>query len=77
MAAVTLTISARGRGWQTQPDAGGTIIGRSEQCDVVLESPDISREHARIFRDPFGRWIIEDLGSSNGIFSNGDRRRNL
>jgi len=73
MAAVTLTISGQGRGWQAQPDAGGTIIGRSEQCDVVLESPDISREHTRIFRDPFGRWIIEDLGSSNGIFINGKR----
>jgi sigma-B regulation protein RsbU (phosphoserine phosphatase) len=73
MAAVALTISTRGRTWQAQPDADGTIIGRSELCDVVLESPDISREHARIFRDPFGRWIIEDLGSSNGIFINGKR----
>ncbi len=73
MAAVTLTISARGKTWRAQPDADGTIIGRSELCDVVLESPDISREHARIFRDPFGRWIIEDLGSSNGIFINGKR----
>jgi sigma-B regulation protein RsbU (phosphoserine phosphatase) len=73
MAAVTLTISGQGKTWQAQPDAEGTIIGRSELCDVVLESPDISREHARIFRDPFGRWIIEDLGSSNGIFINGKR----
>jgi serine phosphatase RsbU (regulator of sigma subunit) len=73
MAAVTLTISGHGKTWQIEPNAEGTIIGRGSLCDIVLESRDISREHARIFQDPFGRWIAEDLGSSNGIFINGKR----
>jgi serine phosphatase RsbU (regulator of sigma subunit)/pSer/pThr/pTyr-binding forkhead associated (FHA) protein len=73
MAAVTLTISGRGKTWQVEPNPQGTIIGRSPRCNVVIESRDVSREHARIFQDPFGRWIIEDLGSSNGVFVNGKR----
>ena len=73
MAAVTLTISGRGKTWQVEPNPHGSIIGRSPRCNVVIESRDVSREHARIFQDPFGRWIIEDLGSSNGVFVNGKR----
>ena len=73
MAAEMLTITGRGKTWQVEPKAKSTVIGRGPQCDVVIESRDISREHARIFQDPFGRWIIEDLGSSNGVFINGKR----
>lgn len=73
MEKVTLTISGRGKTWQIEPNPGGTIIGRSPRCDVVLESGDVSRKHARIFRDTIGRWIVEDLGSSNGTFINGKR----
>jgi len=69
----TLTISGRGQTHQAELNAKGTIVGRSARCDVVIEGRDISREHARIFEDPFGRWIFEDLGSSNGIFYNGKR----
>ena len=73
MAAITLTISGRGKTWQVEPNPQGTIIGRSTRSQVVIDSRDVSREHARIFQDPFGRWLIEDLGSSNGIFVNGRR----
>jgi serine phosphatase RsbU (regulator of sigma subunit) len=68
-----LKITGRGKTWQVEPNAKSTIIGRSPRCDVVIESRDVSREHARIFQDPFGRWIVEDLGSSNGIFIGGKR----
>ncbi len=50
-----------------------TILGRDANCDIILDSPRISRLHARIFQDPFGRWIIEDLDSRNGIFIDGER----
>ena len=73
MIEATLTISGRGQTHQAELNAKGTIVGRSARCDVVIEGRDISREHARIFEDPFGRWIFEDLGSSNGIFYNGKR----
>lgn len=68
-----MTISGRDKTWQIEANAKGTIIGRSAQCDVVIETKDISRKHARIFQDPFGRWIVEDLGSQNGVYVNGQR----
>jgi serine phosphatase RsbU (regulator of sigma subunit) len=53
----------------------GATIGRDKSCDIVLDSNSVSRLHARIFRDPFGRWIIEDLESRNGVFIEGERIR--
>ena len=46
------------------------IIGREEDCDIVLPSRQVSRNHARIRRSG-GRHILEDLGSKNGTFVNG------
>ncbi len=46
------------------------IIGREEGLDVVLQDPEASRRHARITWQG-GRYVIEDLGSTNGTFVNG------
>jgi hypothetical protein len=43
----------------------GATIGRSRQCDVVLDDPNVSREHAEI-RPRGGSWVLTDLGSTNG-----------
>jgi signal transduction histidine kinase len=51
----------------------GTTLGRDSSCDVILDHSGVSRLHARISQDPFGRWIIEDTGSHNGVFVNGHR----
>ena len=51
------------------PPAGGTI-GRSRDCDVVIEDAGVSRRHAEI-RPVGGGWEIEDLGSTNGVVVNG------
>ena len=51
------------------PPAGGTI-GRSHDCDVVVEDAGISRRHARLLPGRDG-WEIEDLGSTNGVLING------
>ncbi len=50
------------------------LLGRSPACSLVLDSPSVSRQHARLFTDP-GRqcWIIEDLQSRNGVYVNGER----
>jgi len=46
----------------------GMTIGRGENCDIVLDHRMVSRLHARIYQDPFGRWIIEDMESQNGVY---------
>ena len=73
MEAVRLAISGQGRTWDVELRPGGMTIGRSEACDLVIRNKDISRQHAIIFPDPFGRWIIQDLGSSNGTFIHTER----
>jgi pSer/pThr/pTyr-binding forkhead associated (FHA) protein len=50
------------------------LIGRAESGEGRLgNDPELSRRHARVFRDGQRRWSIEDLGSANGTFVNGVR----
>lgn len=46
------------------------VLGRHPDCDVVLDVAAVSRHHAKIIHDT-GRYFIEDLGSRNGTFING------
>lgn len=50
----------------------GVTVGRSRQCDVVLNDPNVSRQHAEI-RPRGGSWVLTDLGSTNGSSLNGRR----
>jgi hypothetical protein len=50
----------------------GAVIGRSRQCDVVIDDPNISRRHAEV-RPQGGAWVLRDLGSTNGSVLNGRR----
>ncbi len=50
--------------------SGGATIGRSRDCDVVLEDAGASRRHAEIRPHPEG-WTLQDLGSTNGVRVNG------
>jgi serine/threonine protein kinase len=47
-------------------------IGRSQDNDVVLNAPDVSRHHARLERRDTG-WVLTDLSSSAGTFGAGHR----
>lgn len=51
---------------------GTFLIGRLPQCDVVIPSPLVSKQHARLTHLPDG-WVLEDCQSTNGTFLNGRR----
>ena len=50
----------------------GATIGRDAENDVVIVDDDVSRYHANIFVKK-GEWRIEDAGSTNGVYVNGER----
>lgn len=52
--------------------SGELLIGRTENNDIVLPSTSVSRRHARIYLEA-GSCVVEDLGSSNGVFVDGQR----
>jgi ABC transport system ATP-binding/permease protein len=62
------------------PSAGKTyplegieiFIGREPTCTLQIDSPGVSRRHARLLFQN-NQYLLEDLGSSNGTFVNGER----
>jgi len=57
--------------------AGPWTVGRSQENDITVNDPNVSRRHARISRADDG-FVVEDLGSTNGTLLDGapiDRER--
>jgi len=55
-----------------QLDQEETIVGRDLANDIAISDPEVSRRHARFMRKD-ENFLIEDLGSTNGTFLNGER----
>jgi pSer/pThr/pTyr-binding forkhead associated (FHA) protein len=54
--------------------SAGALLGRGDQADIVLEDSFASTRHARLM--PHGEVIVlEDLGSTNGTYLNGEPLR--
>lgn len=58
-----------GQRWQIDQEL---IIGRDTSCDVVISDRQVSRFHARLTPNEDG-VLLEDLGSKNGTYLNGNR----
>lgn len=48
----------------------GAVVGRSRDCEIVLDDAGVSRRHLEIRPSDAG-WTVEDLGSTNGARLNG------
>jgi pSer/pThr/pTyr-binding forkhead associated (FHA) protein len=53
-------------------DTDEVRIGRSPENGLVIDNPAVSHHHARVFSEQ-GRLMLEDCGSMNGTFVNGQR----
>lgn len=51
---------------------GQTVVGRSQEVDLVLDEASVSRRHA-VFTLGGGQLVLRDLGSANGTLVNGQR----
>lgn len=51
-------------------ERASVVLGRHPQCDLVLESAPVSRQHAKITLHE-GNFYLEDLNSRNGTYLNG------
>ncbi len=58
-------------GLACEVEAGEVVLGRGEGCTLVLNDPGLSRRHCRLVKQG-DRVLIEDLGSSNGTFVDGE-----
>jgi serine phosphatase RsbU (regulator of sigma subunit) len=70
--AVLVTVKGPNPGRQFPLDKPATEIGRHTTADICLESQAVSRRHARVVEEQ-GKYLVEDLQSSNGTFVNGRR----
>ena len=50
------------------------IIGRDQNCGLTIDSPTLSRHHAKVARK-WGGFVVTDLDSKNKLFVNGEKSR--
>jgi two-component system cell cycle response regulator len=71
-AAYLVVLSGSSVGEMYRLDKERVLVGRGDKADLRLIDDGISREHAQIVRDG-GQMFLEDLGSTNGTYRNGER----
>jgi serine/threonine-protein kinase len=67
---VVLTVESSGKKIRLHKPV--TLVGRAPECSVLLRAADVSKHHCQI-KIETGQVVVEDLGSANGTYVNGQR----
>jgi serine phosphatase RsbU (regulator of sigma subunit) len=65
-------VAGPNKGHVVRLDPGEYVLGRQSTCDIQAGDAGVSRRHSRVWSNG-DQWFIEDLGSQNGTFVNGQR----
>jgi pSer/pThr/pTyr-binding forkhead associated (FHA) protein len=65
---VTLTVGSD----RHEIDKRRVVLGRSKDCDIQLNDPNVSRRHAEVRQEGTAYWVV-DLDSTNGVELNGEK----
>jgi hypothetical protein len=68
------TVALNWNGERREIDKRRIVLGRSRECDVQVNDPNVSRRHAELRQEGSTYWIV-DLDSTNGVEVNGKRVR--
>ncbi|CAM5710732.1 hypothetical protein SHIRM173S_12935 [Streptomyces hirsutus] len=72
-----LVLESNGRTWTLDPSRSRSALGRDPQGDVVVDNARVSSHHATISSFNGRSWVVEDHGSTNGTFAQGERIHHL
>lgn len=68
-----IQISGRDTGMMFNLTGRGVKIGRDPTCEIAVDDPHVSRQHAEIITTAGKDIVLSDLGSTNGVFVNGQK----
>ncbi len=69
---VIIVVKGPNKGARFMIERNEVLVGRSAECDIIIDDVTVSRRHARISRKGVDLWIF-DLDSLNGIYVNKKR----
>jgi len=69
---VIIVVKGPSKGARFRIERNEILVGRSVQCDIIIDDVTVSRRHAKISRKGTDLWIY-DLNSLNGIYVNKER----
>ena len=73
MAKITFYIPEQSAAKYDLSDEEQVTIGRAPDCDIILEHTSVSGHHATIRKIGAGLHVLEDNGSTNGVFLEGEQ----
>lgn len=77
MPAKLVVVSSNFAGQEFPLNRQEMIIGRGEDCDIIIDHRSVSQRHAKVIRQMGNRYQIVDLNSKNGVVVGGETYRTL